>query len=73
MGARYMSFEEHMRDQWKAGRAVGREEGRESFIADALQSGSSPEEISKVMNISLEEVLSIQEKYDEISGTGARR
>lgn len=60
MGARYMSFEEHMRDQWKAGRAVGRAEERCCLIKNALQSGSSPEDISKILNIPLEEVLRVQ-------------
>jgi len=62
MGARYMSFEEHMRDQWKAGRAVGRAEERRCLIQNALQSGSSPEDISKIMNIPLEEVQRVQKE-----------
>ena len=58
MGARYMSFEEHMRDQWKAGRATGREE----LIAKALEKGTAVETVADLLNIPLEEVLRVQEK-----------
>lgn len=69
MGARYMSFEEHMRDQWKAGRAVGREEGREEgraeLIINALKKELTPEEISNLLGVPIEEVLQVKEELQK--------
>ena len=64
-----MSFEEHMRDQWKAGRAVGREEGREEgraeLIINALKKELTPEEISNLLGVPIEEVLQVKEELQK--------
>ena len=40
----------------------GVKQGIKSAIENALKSGSSPEDISKVMNIDLDKILSIQDE-----------
>lgn len=61
MGARYMSFEEHMRDQWKAGRAAERKE----LIMNALKKEVTPEVISDLLGVPLEEVLQVKEELQK--------
>lgn len=60
MGARYMSFEEHMRDQWKAGRA----EARREMILNALKRGNTVEAVSDFMGVPLEEVKEIASQLE---------
>ena len=58
MGARYMTFEELLRDE----RRLGREEGRASVILDAIKTGNSVESIVQILGVSIEEVLEVKKK-----------
>lgn len=50
----------------EVGLAEGRAEGRASLIRNVLKAGKSPEEVSMILNITLEEVLDVKEKQISI-------
>ena len=63
MGARYMTFQELLNDERAAGRAEGRAEGRTEAIREVIAKlfavGNDAQEISKILQIPMEEIEAI--------------
>ena len=59
-------YERRLIGQYNQGLVKGNQEGRLELIQNALKSGSSPEEIARVMGIAPEEVAKAQEQLLEL-------
>lgn len=64
MGAKYMTFEELLRDEWKAGHARGREEGRQegrelylgNLVEKKREQGMTISQIAEILELTEDEV-----------------
>ena len=63
MGARYMTFQELLKDEREAGRAEGRAEGRVELVKKKLAKGDSLEKIADDL---MEDINVIEEIVKEL-------
>lgn len=65
MGARYMTFEELLRDERRQGRAEGEARARGEMILNALEKGNTAEAVADFMGVPLEEVEEIEKQLEK--------
>ena len=61
MGARYMTFEEYVKEEREDAREEGFQAGRNAIFREMLQKGMSVDEISALINLDKEEILELTE------------
>ena len=65
MGVIELIQEELKKQAWKEGREEGREEGFDLAIASLLRNGFSPEQISTMLSLPLEKILTVKAKLEQ--------
>ena len=61
MGARYMTFEQYVKEEREEAREEGRQEERLTIVKNMLIQDVSVEEISRLTGISEEQILELKE------------